>query len=78
LIRYRFPITVRALSLSWASPCGGTGGMGIRYNSPQEKRLVKNKTMDSGLHAWASDDFDAGTDTTRIRESAPVRSYLIP
>src|SRR6266480_1025055 len=77
LIRYRFPITVRALSLSWASPRGGTAGMGIRYNSPHEEKVVKNKTMDSELHAWASDKFDAGTDTTRIRESAPVWSYLL-
>src|SRR3979411_1933919 len=76
LIRYRFPITVRAFSLSWASPCGGTAGVGIRYNTPQEERVVKKKTMNSELHAWASDNFDAGTHTTRIRESAPVSSYL--
>jgi len=51
--------------------------MGIRYNSPQMERVVKNKTMESGLHAWASDNFDAGTDTTGIRDSAPVWSYLL-
>jgi hypothetical protein len=29
------------------------------------------------LHAWASGGFDAGEHTTRIRESAPVHSYLV-
>src|ERR1700694_311470 len=55
----------------------GHGRYGHYYNSPQNKRAVKKKTMNSELHAWASDDFDAGTDTTRIRESAPVSSYLV-
>ena len=28
--------------------------MGISYNSPLEKQVVKKKTMESGRHAWAS------------------------
>src|SRR6267378_5801011 len=54
LIRYLFPITVRALSFNWASPWGGTAGIGMSYNSPQDKRVVNKKTKDSGLHDWAS------------------------
>src|SRR6266516_3210879 len=60
LIRYRLLITVRALSLSWASPWGGTAGIGISYNSPQDKRLVNKRTTDSAQYAWASLGFDAG------------------
>ncbi|MGH7485876.1 MAG: hypothetical protein ACREMY_09785, partial [bacterium] len=60
-----------------ASPRGGTTGIGIRYNSPLGEMVVKNKTMESRLHAWAPDGFDAGRHTTRIRESAPVLGYLL-
>src|SRR6266571_5444399 len=54
LIRYRLLITVRAFTLSWASPWGGTAGIGISYNSPQDKRVVNKKTTHLGQHAWAS------------------------
>src|SRR2546422_204112 len=54
LIRYRLLITVRAFSLSWASPWGGTAGIGISYNSPQDKRVVNKKTTHLGQHALAS------------------------
>src|SRR6266550_7951259 len=51
LIRYRLLITVRALSLSWASPWGGTAGIGISYNSPQDKRVVNKRTTE--LRRWS-------------------------
>jgi hypothetical protein len=51
--------------------------MGIIQNSPQNKGLVKKKTRQWHCTLVASGGFDAGEHTTRIRESAPVCTYLL-
>src|SRR6478735_1731392 len=75
LIRYRLLITVRALSFNWASPLGGTAGMGISTTLRGKEREVNKRTTGSALHACASGGFDAGRDSIGIRESAPAFSY---
>jgi hypothetical protein len=51
--------------------------MGIGYNSPLEKKVVKNLTIGLGTACLCIGGFDAGTEGILIRESAPAMSYRL-